>query len=129
MINIDYYMQEACGIFAVAYARLAGLKIMILSDDYGQPFNQHYKYEITHVVVPLSATEFVDIKGVRPLHNITEDFNLEIAYSLKGPFEPSEFKKKFMGNSDRFPLYGVEKDIKEATGIIRANPSYYGLVQ
>jgi hypothetical protein len=112
--DIDYYMNEGCGIFAVAKAMSEpNSSIYILSNKNGDSWSKSFPYEVTHVFVNTPNVGQSDVKGVRSVEEMGRDFHLtKDDYSIKGPFNPREFFTKFMSSSDSKPLYGTTKDIK-----------------
>lgn len=124
-IDVDYYMTEGCGIFAVALSKVLDTEIFIYGDKDGEIWDD-FNYEITHVFVDYNS-KCVDAKGIRTIQDMKNDFDV-ITPITDGPFSRNYFKNTFMGNSDDFPLYGTEADIIEAERIIRANPKKYGLM-
>jgi GNAT superfamily N-acetyltransferase len=114
-LDTDYYMNEGCGIFAVALSlNNLGSQIYILSNNQGESWSKSFPYEITHVFVNIPGEGQVDVKGIRSIEDMARDFTLSKGdYSVKGPFNPKEFFNKFMGNSDAKPLYGTVKDVKQ----------------
>lgn len=114
-LDIDYYMNEGCGVFAVAKAlNSPGAKIYIISNNGGESWSNNFPYEITHVFVHIPNQGTFDVKGNRIPEQMASDFHLsKNDYSIKGPFSPKEFYIKFMGNSDAKPLYGTKKEINQ----------------
>jgi len=118
-LDVPYYMEEACGIYAMALSNInPGGFIFILSDDYGDEWSSSIPYEITHVFYSLN-NELFDAKGKRTIQSMAEDFNL-LKYSIKGPFHPNEFYQRFMGSSNNKPLYGNKADIKKCIQEIKS---------
>lgn len=118
----DYYMNEGCGIFAVAKALTEpGSQIYIISNLSGESWSRQFPYEITHVFVNVPGQGQYDVKGRRSPEEMASDFNLaKNNYSIKGPFDPKEFAQKFMGNTDAKPLYGSARDIQQLKQHIQA---------
>ena len=114
-LDTDYFMNEGCGIFAVATAlNEPGSQIYIISNKEGESWSKSFPYEITHVFANIPGKGQHDVRGKRSLEEMASDFGLDKGdYSVKGPFDPKEFFTKFMGNSDSKPLYGTVKDIKQ----------------
>lgn len=113
-LDINYHMEEGCGIFAMAMSRVkpGGYIYIISRDSGGEQWSRNIPYEITHVVYKLD-NKYYDIKGERSLKAIAIDFDMENNYTIKGPWLPKEFYKKFIGNSDNKPLFGTMSDIKK----------------
>jgi predicted nucleotidyltransferase len=114
-LDTDYFMNEGCGIFAVAMALTKpGSQIYIISNKSGESWSKSFPYEITHVFVSVPNKGQYDVHGQRSIEAMTHDFGLSKGdYGIKGPFDPKEFFTKFMGSSDNKPLYGTAKDVKE----------------
>lgn len=114
LLDIDYYMNEGCGIFAVALGlNYSGSEVYIISNNNGESWGRSFPYEITHVFVKLPNQGTWDAKGQRTIAQMAKDFYLDQGqYSVKGPFGPTEFAGKFMISSDSKPLYGTKKDIQ-----------------
>ena len=114
-LDTDYFMNEGCGIFAVATAlNEPGSQIYIISNKEGESWSKSFPYEITHVFANIPGKGQHDVRGKRSLEEMASDFGLDKGdYSVKGPFDPKEFFTKFMGNSDSKPIYGTVKDIKQ----------------
>lgn len=127
--DLAYYLEEGCGIFAVALARIHGNgQIFVISNRHGERWNRTIP-EFTHVFCRTAGQDY-DVKGRRSLAAMAADFHLEPGdWNLLGPYEPKAFQKKFMGNGDRFPLYGGADDIKAAMALIRTTPDRYGLAK
>lgn len=50
------------------------------------------------------------------------DFHLSSnEVTIKGPYALEEFKNKFVGSSDKFPLFGDDYDFKEIIEFINQN--------
>jgi hypothetical protein len=116
----EYYMEEGCGIYAVAMSlNNTGSQIYIISNKHGESWSSTFPYEVTHVFVNLPDKSTVDVKGNRSPEDMARDFGLTKGdYSLKGPFTPKDFFRRFMGNSDSKPLYGTIKDVKEVQHLL-----------
>lgn len=114
-LDTDYYMNEGCGIFAVAMAlNEPGSQIYIISNKSGESWSKSFPYEITHVFVNVPNKGQYDVHGQRSVETMANDFGLSKEdYVIKGPFDPKVFFTKFMSNSDSKPLYGTAKDVKE----------------
>lgn len=105
MIDKNYYMSEGCGIFAYVLQRIMGGEIYILSRKNGDKWSRSIPWEVTHVIVQIGGVPF-DVKGARSLQQIAEDFDETVeTMILRGPFTPTVFKKQFLGNADRYPLF------------------------
>ena len=124
-LDTDYYMKEGCGIFAVALSLSEpGSQIYIISNKNGESWSDAFPYEVTHVFVNIPNKGQYDVLGKRPPEYMANDFKLSKSdYTIKGPFHPNEFFKKFMGNSDIKPLYGTASDIKQLQKQIKNNQS------
>ena len=124
-IDISYYMEEGCGIFAVAISLAhKGGQIFIISRRNGERWSRSIP-EVTHVFCRHDGLDY-DVKGVRTISAMAADFDIN-QYDLLGPFTSSDFCRKFMGKSDRKPLFGGSVEIKEAIKIIMTHPDRYGL--
>lgn len=121
-------MGEACGIFAIALSIAhVGGQIFALSRRKGDRWSRSIP-EITHAFCRVNGTDF-DVKGARSIAQMIFDFQMTPGeYDLLGPYSADDFRRKFMGTSDRKPLYGGANEIKEAVEIIRANAATYGLL-
>jgi len=120
-IDQEYYMEEGCGIFAIALSKvMPGGKIGVISAINGERWSKNI-HEFTHVFYHLNGENY-DCKGKRSIEDMAKDFHLEKRqYTILGPFDPSIFYKKYMGNSDRKPLYGTISDINKAIEQIRSS--------
>lgn len=127
-IDNQYYMEEGCGIFVIALSiAKPGGEIYILSDRDGEKWSKNIPYEVTHAFYRL-GTETWDVKGLRSIDNMAQEFRLNVEdYKVLGPWVPSEFRKKFIGTSDRYPLFGDNNDIKTALAKINSNPDLYNI--
>lgn len=114
-LDVDYYMNEGCGIFAVAKAlNSSNAKIYVISKNEGEAWSDNFPYELTHVFVYIPNQGTIDVKGNRTPEQMAKDFHLsKNDYSIKGPFSPKEFYSRFMGNSDAKPLYGTKQEINQ----------------
>jgi hypothetical protein len=111
MEDLSYYMEEGCGIYAMAVARqYPDAEIYILSRKHGEEWSESIPYEVTHVYCHVPGVGDFDVKGNRSPAQMAADFDMS-TYEVKGPFTPQEFYAQFMGNSDNKPLYGTKKDI------------------
>jgi hypothetical protein len=125
--QLSYYLREGSGIFAYALAKLFNQgKIYILSDLYGEDWSDDIPYEVTHVYFSPGKKILIDAKGCRSESAMAKDFALAGGnYKIIGGFEPNDFKKNFMGSSDKYPLFGKKSDIILAENIIRNNSELY----
>ena len=48
-------------------------------------------------------------------------------YDVLGPFKPDEFRLRYMGMSDRRPLFGGKADIREAAALISGDTGRFGV--
>jgi ribosomal protein S18 acetylase RimI-like enzyme len=125
MEHPDYYMEEGCGIYALAVAsKYPNAEIYIISRNHGEEWSRSIPYEITHVFCRVPGEGDFDVRGKRTPDQMAADFDTANDYSIKGPWSPQEFYAKFMGNSDNKPLFGTKKDIKEVMTKIAAAPSW-----
>lgn len=131
MLSPEYYMEEGCGIFAVALSRVfPGGTIGIISDTEGVKWDEDTP-ELTHVFYESLDGKRWDVKGERTAQEMAEDFNLfkiGIGYDLDAGNDPKAFMHQYMGNGFDKPLYGEEEDVLEAIELIKANPELYGLL-
>lgn len=126
-LDSDYYLTEGCGIFALALAEFnPASSIYIFSNNNGEKWSDRIPYEVTHVVTAIDG-EIYDVTGRTSKIQVDQQFNLAGNYTIKGPFLPSEFAKKFVGSNDTKPLYGRKSDIDEAKKIINFLPDKYNL--
>jgi len=120
----DYYMQEACAYFAIALARKFGYNLCILIDD-NSYYDEDEQYPaIAHVFAKSKNNKCVDIKGVRSISEIKNDF-----WDLDSPHVidvTEEELKKYMGEDDSKPLYPYnDNEINDALVIINDNENLY----
>jgi len=112
-IDIDYYMEEGCGIWAVAHALKNNGKVLTLYNPEGEAWDNQ-THEITHVVSIVDGKAHDVLGSYNHISEIDKRFgNLQMGDSYK----PKEFLKKFMGDSDDKPLYGDMNDVKEVIGV------------
>jgi hypothetical protein len=125
--QLSYYLREGSGIFAYALAKLFNQgKIYILSDLYGEDWSDDIPYEITHVYFSPDRKILIDAKGRRTESAMAKDFALAGGnYKIIGGFEPNDFKKHFMGSSNKFPLFGKNSDIILAQELIKKYSNFY----
>jgi ribosomal protein S18 acetylase RimI-like enzyme len=122
----NYFMEEGCGAFAAALASIyPGTKCYILSRKDGERWSKAIPYECTHAYALLPGDKFFDVKGERSLDAMAADFDMTGHYQVRGPFSPEEFKNRFLGNSDRKPLYGDRQIIAEAKEFIEAHTNRF----
>lgn len=122
----SYYMEEGCGIFAIALSNLKpGGEIGIISRNYGEPWSDSIPYEVTHVFYRTNG-QLYDCKGPRSAQDMAADFHAS-DFSIKGGWDPKSFKTKFMGPSDSKPLYSGNSEIKEAQAYIKSHADLFGL--
>lgn len=118
-VDPSYYMEEGCGIYAMALSHVKpGGQIYIMSNKDGEAWSKSIPYEVTHVVYHIDGKTY-DATGITTAQKVARIFHIEGTNTIKGPFAPDEFFRKFMGNSDTKPLYGTQKDIAEAVEIIK----------
>lgn len=123
--NIDYYMQEGCGIFSYALSKVfPGGTIGIISNKYGEKWSKSIPFELTHVIYVIDDN-LIDVKGPRHLSSILQDFELSANQYTTLTYSPDVFRKKFLGSNDSKPLYGSKKDIAEAQQLIMKNMDVY----
>lgn len=125
--QISYYLREGSGIFAYALAKLFSQgKIYILSDLYGEDWSDDIPYEVTHVYYSPGKKILIDAKGCRSESAMAKDFALAGGnYKVIGGFEPNEFRKNFMGSSNKYPLFGKQSDIILAENLIKQYSNLY----
>lgn len=119
----SYYMTEGCGIFALVLQNLMGGELLILSRSDGARWSESIPYEVTHVVIRKDGILY-DATGETSIPKVARKFNAT-SLKVKGPFSREEFKKRFMGNSDKFPLFkGDKQDARECLEYIKASGAY-----
>lgn len=128
----DYFMNEACGTFALGLAKLIpGSQIYILSrtSKYAQKWSRKYPFEFTHVFVETKDGKTMDCRGSRSIHEIADEFNITINRNgrIIGPFTAQSFQRRFIGNAKNKPLFGNDKGVLDAIDFIRANNERYGV--
>ena len=109
--HLDYCMTEGCGIFAVALScEIPGGALHVLSRRNGERWSRSVP-EVTHVAYLAPGDSPVDARGFRSFDDMAADFGMNAtdpwgarSYCLLGPYEPAEFRRRFMGASDRKPL-------------------------
>jgi hypothetical protein len=116
-LDANYYMTEGCGIYAMALSFLKpGGKIYIASNNDGEKWSKSIPFEVTHVIYNVDGKAY-DATGITDAQKVAEQFHMQGNMSIKGPYEPMDFFKKFMGSNDTKPLYGTQADIKEAMAL------------
>ena len=123
VVDTDYYMKEACGIFAYSLSKLypGGTIIILVNTGIdAEPWSRSIPYEITHVAYKYKNL-YYDAKGSRNIQEMANDFHLGNSFRFVECY-PDEFKKKYMGTSDRYPLYGSQQEFKETIKYIQ---TYY----
>ena len=130
--QMHFYLNEGCGSFAyalwLAHGSPADGTIGLLSNTDGEPWSRSIPFEVTHAYFQVGNISS-DVRGMRSVQEMAEELNLGTRYSDKGPYDPKAFRRKFIGNHDRFPLYGGVREIKDALVIVRTYPTFYGLVR
>jgi hypothetical protein len=123
--EIDYYMSEGCGIFAIALSSFVSGDVYIISNTAGDPWSRNIPYEITHAFFETNIGTY-DAKGQRSVDKMAADFHLSHdQYTRYGPFSAHDFKATFMGNSDKKPIFGGAKYIKKAITLIEQYRPFY----
>lgn len=126
-IDVEYYMTEGCGIFALALAKLTNTGVIgIFSDPDGERWSSSIPFEVTHVVYVDTNGQMWDATGKTSKQKVEEYLGTQL--KANGGFKPDVFKSKFVGSNDRFPLYGSPKDIKEAMNLIVASDLFKDLL-
>lgn len=125
-IDKNYYMTEGCGAFAVILAKMIQGDVYILSNRYGESWSKSIPYEVTHVVAVKDGTAY-DVTGITSKDQISKYFNIPVTdLVIKGPYDPDQFNKKFLGTNDRYPLYPADAQIKkEVTAYISQNENIF----
>lgn len=126
---LHYYMTEGCGIFAyalwLACSKPESGRIGIISDRHGEKWSRTIPFEVTHAFFLIESNGVgIDVKGIRPIWQITRDFDDSYFHSQ---YHPDDFRRQFMGNSDRKPLYGGQSEVREAVEVIRRFQDFYYL--
>lgn len=120
--DVEYYLQEGCGIFAYVLSQIKGEgMIEIFSDPNGEAWNDEITFEVTHVVLNISGNLY-DARGKRTIDKIV---NTDFPQGLERKVQesPEEFLKNYMGGSDDFPLYAPQPDDVEAiTRYVKSKP-------
>lgn len=123
----EYYMTGGCGIFALALNKLSpggDIYVFTNEDEDADPWSEDIPYEVTHVFYENNG-KFYDLTGETSLKKMSKIFGVN-SHGLYGPYSASLFEKKYMGESDRYPLYaGNETEIKEAIETIKSNSHLY----
>jgi|ERR1700716_2399564 len=126
----QYFLHEGCAIFAIALRRLLERGDFYIYADTSDRADKWGRsgYEFTHVVLLVDGRLY-DVRGIRALSDLAREFakNAE-QMRLLGPFSEPDFRRRFVGSSDRKPFYGPTVDtLREAENIIQASPGRYGL--
>lgn len=117
--DLSYYMEEGCGIYAMALSQVKpGGQIYIMSNKDGEVWSKSIPFEVTHVVYNVDGKSY-DVTGLTTAQKVARTFGIEYNNTIKGPYDPQSFFRKFMGSSDKKPLFGRQKDIAEAVEIIK----------
>ncbi len=125
--DIEYYTEEACAAFAYALYKVHGNgTISVLYDPHGEPWNDEHDFEFTHVVFVKDNTMY-DIRGGQTKEEIEDHFG-GISMWSHG-YNPVHFWEDFVGEDEKYPLYGDDEDVSSAISIIRERPSIYGLTE
>lgn len=126
-IDVEYYLEEGCGIFAYVLAGMLKTgKIAVFSDPNGEAWSDELPYEVTHVAVRVNQTLY-DVRGKRTLTDMIEtDFTQGMREI--GLYSLEQFKKIFMDGTDDTPLYAPQPDdIITITNYVKSNPELFGL--
>lgn len=123
--NPEYYLQEGCGLFAMACLQVAGRgSVWILSRKDGEKWSASIPYEVTHVLYRDDEGHCWDVRGKRSPERMAGDFHMTDDWTWKGPFGAKEMMSRFMGNSDRKPLYGAHAEIQELTRYVSHSETF-----
>jgi hypothetical protein len=127
---VHYYLSEGCGIFAyalwLAHGKPARGEIGIISRGDGEPWSRSIPFEVTHAFFELNERT-IDVRGSRSISDMAEELYIIHDYEYQGSWLPDDFRRRFMGTSDRKPLYGDAASIQEALSLITTYPDFYGL--
>ncbi len=126
--DIEYYLQEGCGMFAHILSQMMGEgMIEIFSDPNGEAWNDEITFEVTHVAYKDLKGDLYDARGKRTLGQmINKDFPQGLVKKVTE--SPEEFSKGYMGESDEYPLYPPQPDdIEKINRYVRANPVKFGI--
>ena len=98
-------------------------RIGIISNRQGEKWSRSIPFEVTHAFFLIENNgDGIDVKGIRPLAEIADDFSNSYFHSQ---YHPDDFRTRFMGNSDSKPLYGDQIDIRAAIKIILAHDQIF----
>lgn len=126
-IDVEYYLEEGCGIFAhVLIGILKMGKIAVFSDPNGEAWSEELPYEATHVAVRVNQTLY-DIRGKRTLANMIET---DFPQGMRdvGLYSLEQFTPIFMDGTDDTPLYAPQSDdITTITNYVKSNPELFDL--
>jgi ADP-ribose pyrophosphatase YjhB (NUDIX family) len=125
--DLNYYMTEGCGIFAVALCEFhPKADIKCISDPEGEAWSDDVPFEMSHVYCSTPSGNY-DVNGEHSVESMASSLNMG-NYRVIGGWSPKEFASKYMGMGDK-PLYGDPADVEEARQIILASPEKYGVKQ
>src|SRR5262245_46292848 len=117
--EIEFFMRGACPLFAIAASRLTGWPIGMLVDHSREweSFGAEKKYPfIAHVFVWTPDGDVFDVKGIRSLRELKEEF-----HDVQEPHVERLTMKELRGLMGDFrPLCRYStKDVKEAEKLVR----------
>jgi hypothetical protein len=124
---VEYYTSEACAYFAIALSNLFGYSIGVLFDPYE---TEWYKSgDPVHVFCYDRTTdEYIDVRGKQTLEEMKKKMGIidGMRSSRTESMDQKELRRRFMGNSDRKPLYGyLQNEVDKADDIIKQNMKKY----
>lgn len=116
----DYYMEEGCGVYAVALATMMGKEadIYVITNREMDGWSDEYDFEITHVFVQGDDGQTYDVRGQRSPNDMADELRL-MDWSVEGPYNPQYFLSHFMGGTDDKPLYGEVDDVREVISALQ----------
>lgn len=125
-LDKNYYMNEGCGAFAFILANMIEGDVYILSNKDGEAWSNSIPYEVTHAVAVKDSVPY-DVTGSTSKEKISQYFNVPVSDLLiKGPYSPDQFKRKFLGTNDKYPLYPADSLIqREVTSYIQDNENIF----
>ena len=125
-LNIRFFLEDGCGIFALAMSEIhPGSRIIILSDDSAKPWGREgINFNVGYAFIQTTDRKYMDASGVTTLPLIIGRLQIyRPNVSLRGPFTPEEFKAKFFGKNKPFMI--TDTMLNDVLGFIKSNFEKY----
>lgn len=87
-------------------------------------WNKTHPFEFTHAYL-IVGEKYLDVRGNRSARDMAVELECEHAYAEEASWPPAYFRRRYMGKTHRYALYGSKELVADARKLIHRHAAFY----